>query len=690
MRPHTRFLPVLTAACLLACHKAHGKAITVGLQRAPSETIVSWTTMDYPLEYRVEVAVSLPAFTQAVALISNRFAEDDLPCRFYRVKGLPGTPRPTTQHITVDQFGYLPDAVKVAVVNNPVNGFNATNSYTPAETCAIRNAVDDAHVTNVAAAAWNGGAVHGNSGDETWWLDLSGVNDPGNYYVYDPSNNMSSFTFRIAANVYAEVLKQAVRTYYYQRCNLAKTEPCAEADWTDSTPSHSGAQQDTDCRLVTNPVPATSRDLSGGWYDAGDYNKYVNFADKAVHDLLSAYEQEPGVWSDHYHIPESGNGVPDLLDELKWELDWLLRMQEPDGSFLHKVSVTNWSSGSPPSSHSDVRRYAPATASATISGCGALAHAARVYGSLPDPAMRAYGTALGAAAIAAWNWLESHPGEIPSSYDNAGFLTGAAEDSAYQQQANRICAAAYLFALTTNNTYRTFFDSQYTNVHVMQWEYIYSSEVLFQDGLLYYAALSNATPAVTSNIRGAYEQAARKMLAQFTNRVDAYRAWIDAYYWGSNQSKADNGCMMASVLEYGLDPSNHGEYRAAAAGYLHYLHGVNPLAQVYLSNMATYGAEKSVPEFYHSWFNDGTDWDNVHDSLYGPAPGFLVGGPNTNYVPDASYGGTIEPPQNQPAQKAYRSWNTGWPENSWQITENHIPCQSAYVKLLSKFVPTAP
>jgi hypothetical protein len=382
--------------------------------------------------------------------------------------------------------------------------------------------------------------------------------------------------------------------------------------------------------------------------------------------------------------------VPDLLDELKWELDWLLKMQTTNGSVLHKVCSTNWSWGSPPSTDTFIRRYAPPTASATISACGAYAHAARVYGTLTASDMVAYGDTLRSAAIAAWNWLEAHTNEIPSNYDNAGFKPGAAEDEDWQQQANRICAAAYLFALTGNPAYRSYFDAHYEQIHLIQWEYIYSSEVEYQDALLYYAALSNATPAVAADINAAYERASGDMLAHYTNGVDAYRAWIDAYYWGSNQSKADNGNMMASAVHYGLDPANHAAYREAAAGYVHYLHGVNPLALVYLSNMGVYGAENSVPEFYHSWYADGTDWDNVDTSRYGPAPAFLVGGPNPNFAPDPSYSGPpLEPPRNQPTQKCFRAWNTGWPENSWQITENHNPQQSAYVRLLSRFVPGA-
>jgi hypothetical protein len=102
--------------------------------------------------------------------------------------------------------------------------------------------------------------------------------------------------------------------------------------------------------------------------------------------------------------------------------------------------------------------------------------------------------------------------------------------------------------------------------------------------------------------------------------------------------------------------------------------------------MGDHEAEFSVPEFYHGWFNDGTIWDNVNTSLYGPAPGFIPGGANPSYQPDGAYSGPpISPPQNQPVQKSFRAWNTGWPENSWEITENAIYSQAAYVRLLSKW-----
>jgi len=421
----------------------------------------------------------------------------------------------------------------------------------------------------------------------------------------------------------------------------------------------------------------------------------VNFADGPVHDLLIAYEAAPRLWGDDLGLPESGNCVPDLLDEVRWELDWFLRMQGADGSVLHKVSVTTFDAASPPSADAMFRRHAPATASATVSACGLFAHAARVFASLANPAMQAEAARYEAAARAAWAWLEANPGARPSSYDNAGFVNAAAEDGPYEQAANRVCAASYLFSLTGEARFRAVVDAEYRDVHLLTWTYAYPFEMEFQDCLLDYASRPDATPAVASAIRSAYTTSMQGAdnLGHHRAQDDAYRAWLaDAdYVWGSNRTKAYLGLMFLAMNRYGLDPGNAAAYAGAAATYAHYLHGVNPLGLVMLTNMAAYGAESSAQEIYHSWFGDGTDWDSATTSLYGPAPGFVPGGINPNFQPDPTYAGPpIEPPQNQPILKSYLDWNTSWPENSWQVTENSITYQAAYVRLLAGLVAAPP
>ena len=106
-----------------------------------------------------------------------------------------------------------------------------------------------------------------------------------------------------------------------------KEKPYAEEPWTDGA-AFIGPGQDKEARYVNDKENASmAKNLSGGWMDAGDYNKYVTFAGSAVHMLLTAYEQNPKIFSDDFNIPESGNGIPDLIDEVKYELDWIKKMQ---------------------------------------------------------------------------------------------------------------------------------------------------------------------------------------------------------------------------------------------------------------------------------------------------------------------------------------------------------------------------
>jgi endoglucanase len=591
---------------------------------------------------------------------------------------------PVDTRITVDQFGYRPADQKIAVIIEPGTGFNAPNPITPAPVYEVRRWHDNTTVFTAPIEVWNSGQTHDQSGDSAWWFDFSSLQEIGTCYIYDPTNNIRSYGFEIRDDIYLETLKHALRTFYYQRCGIDKTAPYAKDGWVD-TACHLHAEQDLDCHSVLDPVPATTRDLSGGWHDAGDYNKYVNFADECLHWLLAAYEENPRAWDDDCDIPGSGNGVPDILDEIKWEVDWLMRMQNPDGSVLHKVSVSDWGAGCPPSSDTNHRYYAQATASATISACGVFAHAGIVFKSQPDTAMQTYASNLQASAEHAWTWLEQNPGSIPSAYDNQGFASASAEDSAERQFANRVAASAYLLVLTGDTKYRTHFDNNYTNINIIRSGYINVWESESQDSLLYYTRSPLATPSITNHVITWYANTLSGHFNNYTGKTDPYCAHLDDHVWGSNRDKSRKGTMFMNMPVYNINAANHDNFRNAAQGYIHYIHGVNPLAFVYLTNMDDSGAENSITEIYHSWFSHGSDWDSSVLSLYGPPPGFLAGGPNPSYAPDPSYGGTIEPPQNQPTLKSYKDWNTSWPEDSWEITENHIPYQAAYIKLLSKF-----
>ena len=124
-----------------------------------------------------------------------------------------------------------------------------------------------------------------------------------------------------------------MRAFFYQRAGFEKKPEFAGRNWADRA-SHLGPGQDGQNAPGTNgnpnaPVaPSEIKDLRGGWYDAGDYNKYTTWTANYVVILLRAFEENPQAFSDDYEIPESGNGIPDILDEVRWAIDWLGRMAE--------------------------------------------------------------------------------------------------------------------------------------------------------------------------------------------------------------------------------------------------------------------------------------------------------------------------------------------------------------------------
>jgi len=584
--------------------------------------------------------------------------------------------------IHLDQFGYLPDRSKVAVISSPITGYNNASSYTPSDSLHVVRAVDDIPVHSAAISAWNSGAEHAQSGDKGWWGDFSAFTTEGEYYLLDPATGERSGNFVISDTVYASVLKVAGRMFYYNRCNTDK--PAAFAgDWSDGT-NFVGALQDTECRYIYDQENAgLEKDLSGGWFDAGDYNKYVSFTHTTLHDLLSAYEENPNAFFDNWDIPESGNGIPDILDEIKWELDWLLKMANADGSVHIKVGSRNFSenTSTPPSLNSDGRYYGPTCSSASITVASVLAHAAKVYGQIAS--YTGYAQQLEQTAISCFAYSQPFVDNntFETDCDDGSIIAGDADQNADQQLASFLTAAIYLYELTGDNTYHTYVINRVGELEQLSTPFWGPYFTPVNDALLLYTQLSSANPITRTDILDALSQEALNNYNGYFgfNEDDLYRAFIPnwSYHWGSNQAKASYGLLNKLVSVSGI-AANVQSYEQYVDEYIHYFHGVNPQGMVYLSNMYAYGAERSANEIYHTWFADGSVYDHALNSSVGPAPGYVVGGPNQNFTV-----ASLSPPYGQPMQKSYLDFNTSWPDNSWEITEPAIYYQAAYLRLLA-------
>ncbi len=599
-------------------------------------------------------------------------------------------PQAVSPNIVVDQFGYLPSSEKIAVLRNPKTGFDTANAFTPGATYALVDAHSSAKVLEAAPTAWNGGATDPSSGDKAWWFDFSTVTTPGDYFVLDEAQNVRSPVFNVSSGVYRNVLVQAMRMYYYQRDGIAKDVQYAGADWADGF-AH---PQDSACGLYSDG--SAQHDLHGGWFDAGDQNRYTAWAGSDVIELLRAYVENKGVFTDDYNIPESGNGVPDILDEIKWELDWMVRMQQPDGWSL---SIASHTGASPPSSDTSACKYGPANTGAALSTAAAFAYASVVFASAPgvSTAYPGYASALGTKAQSAWTWAIANPNV---SFSNTGVGLGGGEQNVTGSDLTlkKVQAATFLFELTGSATYKSIVDANYTTLQA-SFDPFHMEPI---DTALEYAKISGATAgsaqAITSTFKSNVEGSS--YFGALSGSKDPYLAYLSAYVWGSNQTKAGQGNMFADVAAFGIDAASNATATKYAQRYVHYVHGVNPLALVYLSNMGGSGATKSVTRFFHTWFAHGSQWDAVGVSKYGPPPGYLTGGPNPSYTWDSccpsgcgstannAACGTAQPspPAGQPPQKSYKDFNDSWPLDSWSVTEPDLGYQAQYVRLLSKFV----
>jgi endoglucanase len=608
-----------------------------------------------------------------------------------------------SKYIVVDQFGYLPGSRKVAVLRDPVVGFDAEESFSPGTWYAVVNATTGESVYRAKPAKWNNGQTDPSSGDMAFQFEFTPVTGTGTYYILDEELGQRSYDFVIAPDVFNQVLKHAMRTFFYQRVGFRKEAPYAGEGWADEA-SHVGDLQDNNCRSFFDKYNRdTERDVSGGWYDAGDFNKYTGWTASYVVELMKAYLEKPDAWGDDYNIPESGNGMPDILDEAVWGIDHLLRMQQVDGSVL---SIVGEAGGSPPSTVTAPSYYGPPNTSATLNTSAAFAIASRVY---REAGLAAYADTLLERALLAYEWGTAYPDSLfynnSSQHGSQGLGAGQQETDDYGRAMARLKAACYLFRETGDAVFRDYFDAHYRETNLYRYNgFAYPFEASTQELLLYYTTIDQGTPSVQDDIRSVYRNAVvngEYNLAAYLNDRDPYLAYMKDYVWGSNGTKSNQGSMNFNLVSYSLAAGMEEQAREGAEAYIHYLHGVNPLNMVYLSNMYEYGADRGVNEFYHSWFTNGSPlWDRVGTSVYGPAPGFLTGGPNPSYDRDgccpsgcgSSYNNSlcnsesISPPRGQPAQKSYKDFNTSWPLNSWSVTENSCGYQASYIRLLSKFV----
>ncbi|PWV95721.1 non-processive endocellulase [Paenibacillus cellulosilyticus] len=435
---------------------------------------------------------------------------------------------------------------------------------------------------------------------------LDGLDAPGKYRIR--MKGLESPVFEIAQRPYQAIKLALLKNFYYQRCGMELEE------------RYAGPWKHAACHLDHGTIhgddPSIKRRTAGGWHDAGDYGKYMVAAAKAVADLMLAYEAYPTAFEESTDIPESGNGVPDILNEVRYELEWMLLLQREDGAVYHKLTTYEF-----PGLHvmpeDDLAPlvFSPASFSAAGTFAASMAMAARVFASFDET----FASICREAAERAWGWMESTESFERVSFRNPRDVkTGEYGDQTVIDE--HYWAAAELYRLTGDHNY------------------LVKADRLAQSGDFPLCELGWAdvggygTIALIGALRDAGEdssvQLRERLTDQWLTRADellelslrngfGVSLTLDQYKWGSSMIVMNHGMHLLIAAELTQDSDRNHQYLEAAAQQWHYLLGCNVLGICYVTGFGF----ASVMHPHHR--------PSIADGVPEPVPGIVAGGPNS-------------------------------------------------------------
>ncbi len=483
--------------------------------------------------------------------------------------------------IKVNQLGYRPEEMKTVVFSDLED-----EEYQ----------VVDAQTDKVVFEGVMGDAKHSEGADEDVRIgDFSDLKEEGTYKIV--SNGEESYTFVIGDNPYGDSFDDVVKMFYMQRCGMELTEEYA-GDFSHPA-CHTG-----DGLLFGSSNMA---EVTGGWHDAGDYGRYVAPGAKAVADLLLAYEENPEAFGDDMDIPESGNGISDILDEVKYELDWMLKMQKENGGVRHKVTCKAFPETVMPEEETDQLVICTVSATATGDFAAVMAMAARIYGESENEELQTYADTCLAASKKAYQYISENLKK--AGFKNPpGVVTGEYPDD--------VCVDEFLWAAA--ELYKTTGDKSYVKAIKDNLENIQNfSGFGWTDvgGYGSYALLTakdadKADKDVYNSIHDAFMGAADTALKN--SKANGYMVNRDTQFeWGSNMGIANDGMLL--TLANKVEAND--EYLAYAKHHLDYIFGMNATGYCFVT-----GAGTQYPEHPHH---------RPSQAVGKSVPGMLVGGPDS-------------------------------------------------------------
>jgi endoglucanase len=485
----------------------------------------------------------------------------------------------TSEFIHVNQIGYPLNGAKKAVVLGVKRRYELLDAVTY-------------------IPVWSGETLEGETNDaatENIWstLDFTLFQQPGTFVIHIEGMGQSH-PFEVSIAPYHAVRTALLKSFYYQRCGVVLQEEFA------------GIWNHDACHLDEGLVHGTEerRPSAGGWHDAGDYGKYVVPAAKAIADLLLAYEQFPSSWQESIGILESGNGIPDLLNESRFELNWLLLMQREDGAIYHKLTTRRFP-GLDVMPEEDLEELVFSMVSYTATGtfAAAMAMSARVY----RPFDSVFADNCLRVAEKAWNWLES--AERIGFRNSPDIFTGEYGDERLEDE--RYWAAAELYRSTGNTKYlavATMLAEQASfPLHELGW-----ADVGGYGTIALLLAETEICDSVREHLLKEWMKEAMRLTALCEEDAFGISLSPEEYEWGSNMIVMNHAMVLILASRF----SGQRDFKEYVVRHWDYLLGCNATDYCYITG---YGSKRVMFPHHRP---------SVGDGIEAPVPGMVAGGPN--------------------------------------------------------------
>lgn len=483
--------------------------------------------------------------------------------------------------IRINQIGFYPTSVKqFTVVDLEVSKFDV---------------IDENDKSVFSGELINKGEWEA-SGEKVLLGDFSTLKKPGIYKIL-LENETASFTFKISANIYEEALNAAIKSFYFQRASMEIEEKFGGV--------YKRASGHPDDQCIFHPSSGKTNgtlNSPGGWYDAGDYGKYIGNASLTAGQILNLIEQYPDIIEDgSLNIPESGNGITDLWDEVKYELDWILTMQDDDGGVFHKLTALNFGGFIMPEEY-DLDRYIIGKGTiSTLNFAAVLAQASRLYKNI-DPQ---WSEKAIVAAERAWIWAMENNSigyRNPKGVSTGDYGNNSFDDDFYW-------AAAELYITTNNENYLEQLlknNQEYQHQLTNSWKF-------FIRNMGFHSLLENREN-IDKELAETLTKSHIKLADEILNQIskNPYRVALERYEWGSNSDILNQ----SMILCYAHRITGEEKYLIGAEQNTDYIFGKNATAYSFLTGFGS----KQVMNPHHR--------PSGADGIEAPVPGFIIGGPN--------------------------------------------------------------